>query len=112
MIDWLSKMAKQKSFNKAQIKREIAQFLASARTPDFGIQKSEIGSLTSDNRHPTSEARLPISETWSQTTIGEIKKIAILVLILLLILVGLTIGDRKTPFVSNLGQKFSRLLGI
>lgn len=99
-------MPKRKRQNKAQIKREIAQFLASNQTSTISVPV-----LKSQPAMPDS-SNVVIADQWSATTLAEIKKIAILLAVLLIILIGLTIADRKTSLVDKIGDKILNALEL
>lgn len=94
---------RKKTPNKAQIKREIAQFLATNQVSALPVQQLDI---------PRSDAKVQvsnvaISDQWSQTTTAEIKKIIALVVALLIILIALTVIDRKTSLVQKIGHQLT-----
>lgn len=104
--------------NKTTIKRQIAQFLATNQPAVLPTKEPTI--VASDVKGPTyAEAsagkQMPgvaISDSWSQTTLAEIKRIGIVFAILLVILIGLTIADRKGSLIEKFGNAIANVLQI
>ena len=106
-------MPKKKRQNKTEIKRQIAQFLANSEMSNQVSDVRPARDLPSNPlRRIEASKAISITDTWSQTTTAEIKRILILVVILMVLVAGITIFDRKFSLIEKIGHRITNNLQL